>query len=296
MLDVWELGVMHQVPFFTFCFVSLVHEINNKVMTFSASHITDAGLLEIAKGEIKGHSLVHKFGATLLTTTIKPVTQSGFYRTPQTATALEMLSTDAADGVGGIGARQVTIIGLDSSWNEIEQVVTMNGTTAVAIPISLTRVYRLYVSSTGTYSSATDGSSHVGDILVRESGGGDSWAMIENTPLPMGQSQIGVYTIPIGYTAFVVSKSIFVDTTKVVDLYFFYRDNCDDVTVPYSGVRRLIERELGITGGFTRLFKTPKGPFVGPCDIGFMGSVSVNDSNCSIEYELVKIENKYVSL
>jgi hypothetical protein len=245
----------------------------------------------VKQGLVPKHSIVGKFGATQLNTTIRPATQTGFYRTPTAAVSLEIYSTDAADGVGGSGARTVTVIGLDSSWNEVTQDIIMNGVTPVAIPTPLTRLYRMYVTTSGTYSSATTASSHVGDIFVRVSGGGETWAMIENSPTAMGQSQIGIYTIPIGYTAYLLEKAIFVDTSKPASLFFFYRDNCDDVTVPYTGVRRLIEREIGIAGGFSRKFTAPRGPYIGPCDIGFMGSVTAGTADCSVEFELLLIQD-----
>ncbi len=43
------------------------------------------------------------------------------------------------------------------------------------------------------------------------------------------------------------------------------RPRADDVTAPYSGVLELVEREIGVS------LKSAKGPFVGPCDIGFLG-------------------------
>ena len=112
---------------------------------------------EVAKGNVPKHSLVHKFGAHTLTTTLEPICFSGFYRTPTTATALEFVSSSTNDTSAGTGAREVTVIGLDSSWNEVSQTVTTNGTTAVALSTDLIRLYRWYVSSSGTYATQTTG-------------------------------------------------------------------------------------------------------------------------------------------
>jgi len=38
-------------------------------------------------------------------------------------------------------------------------------------------------------------------------------------------------------------------------------------------------------------FKAPKGPFVGPCDIGFMAKVSLTTGQTSCEFELLLIED-----
>jgi hypothetical protein len=244
----------------------------------------------VSNGEVPGYSLVHKFGAGELGTTVAPVTLTGSYFTPTTAQALEFISSSAEDTSLGDGAREVTVIGLDLNWLEVEQTVITNGTTPVQLTTDLTRLYRWYVSSSGTYSSAEGGSSHSGDLTIRASGGGDDWTLIENTPLSTGQSQIGVYTIPKFKKAYGLSKSIFVDTTKVADIYVFYRDNCDDITSPFSGTRRIVEREVGVTGGFQREYVAPLGPFTGPCDIGFMAKVSQGSGFMSCEFDLLLID------
>ena len=98
--------------------------------------------LDVAKGNIEGHKLVHKFGATLLDTDIHPMTFSTHYRTPLSAVSLEVLSNDADDNGAGNGARKVVIVGLNSSWDEVSQEITLTGITPVTLPIPLTRVFR----------------------------------------------------------------------------------------------------------------------------------------------------------
>jgi hypothetical protein len=246
--------------------------------------------LQVAQGKITGYSLVHKFGAALLTTSIAPITNSGFYRVPTTATALEFVSDSTDDDAAGTGAQEITIQGLNSDWEEVTQTIETDGTTPVAIPTSLTRVYRWYVSRSGSYATQTVGS-HAGVLTVRESDGGDTWSTIPITPFPIGQSQIAVYTVPAGKTAYLLSKNIFVDTTKTADIYFYQRPLADDVTTPYTGTMRLVEREVGIQGGYDLRTRAPKGPFVGPCDLGFMGEVSVSDADASAEFELLVVDN-----
>lgn len=242
--------------------------------------------LRVVEGDIPGYSVVHKFGATTLTTTMAPITQAGTYQTPTTAQALEVVSSSANDTAAGTGAQQVTIIGLDSNWGEVEVEVEMNGTTAVALGTNLIRVYRWYVSRSGTYATETAGS-HAGTLTLRASGGGTTWDTMPVSPFAIGQSQIGVYTVPDGYTARLFTKNIFVDSSKTADIYFFWRGVADDVATPYSGIMRLVEREVGVTGGYSLDTNIPKGEFVGPCDIGFMGVMSVGTSECSVEFELL---------
>lgn len=244
---------------------------------------------QVAEGNIPGYSIVHKFGAGNVGTTLVPITQSGTYQTPTTAQALEFVSTAAADALNGAGMREITITGLDANWNKVVQVIAAHatdGTIAVAIPTSLIRLMTWKVSSSGTY--ATDiTSSHVGVLTIQASGGGTVWSTIPTTPFPSGRSQIGAYTIPTGFTGYLMGKLIYTDTNKVADVYFFERNNADDVTTPYSGVMSLIEREVGVVGGFDHHFTLPKNGFVGPCDLGAMAKVTSGTADVSIEFELL---------
>ncbi|WP_373031675.1 hypothetical protein, partial [Sulfurovum sp.] len=216
------------------------------------------------------------------------IATGGVYKTPIAATALEFVSSSANDSSAGTGAQEITIIGLNSSWVEVTQTIETNGTTAVALGTDLVRLYRWYVSRTGTYATQTAGS-HAGNLTIRESGAGATWATINVTPFAFGQSQIGCFTIPAGKTGYIVSKNFFSDSSKSVDLYFFSRANADDVTTPFTGTMRIIEREVGLSGGFGPQWKAGKGPLVGPCDIGFMGVISIGNADIAVEFEVLLI-------
>lgn len=258
------------------------------------SHIPDLPYLEIAKGRVPGHSIVHKFGAGALDNSIKPISNDNTYPTPTAAVNLEFLSSSATDNASGIGAREITIDGIDENWNEVIQTLVTNGTTPVALSTPLLRLFRWFVSSSGTYATELVGS-HQGTLTIRVASAGAVWSTIGMTPWSVGQSQIGIYTIPIGKTAFMISKNIFVDSVKAADVYFFQRKFADDVTVPFSGTMRLFQREIGVSGGYNLTSMAPKGPFVGPCDIGFMGVVAAGTADVSVEFELLLIENQYTN-
>ena len=247
-------------------------------------------LLEVSKGNVEKHSLVNKFGAGLLTTSLLPVSQDNEYPTPTTAISLEFLSSSADDTSAGTGAREVTVVGLNSAWAEVSQTVVTNGVTPVALTTPLIRLYRWYVSQSGTYATELSGS-HAGTLTLRVAGAGATWSTITTTPFPVGQSQIGIYTVPLGYTGYLLAKNVFADTTKTADIYFFQRPNANDVTAPFTGTMRLFEREVGVTGGYQVMPPAPKGPFVGPCDVGFMGKVSAGTSECSVEFQLLLIQD-----
>ena len=258
------------------------------------THVLDRDFLtQVSLGNVPGFSLVHKFGASELDTTIHPLTQSKTYETPTANTALEFVSDNANDSSSGTGAQEITIEGLTNIsgvWTEVTQTLATNGTTSVALTTDLIRLNRWYVSKSGTYATATAGS-HQGNLTIRVSGGGTTWSTIINTPFPIGQSQIGVYTIPSNKSAYLLSKNIFTDTSKTADVYFYQRTNADDVTTPYTGAMRLIEREVGIQGGYVVKTVAPKGPFVGPLDMGFMGKVTSGTAEVACEFELLLVDD-----
>lgn len=247
-------------------------------------------LVEVAKGNVSGHSIVHKFGEASVGTSLVPVCESGFYRTPTAATELEFLSDSANDTSAGSGAREVTVLGLNASWAEVSQTVTTNGTTPVTLTTDLVRLYRWYVTSTGTYATQSAGS-HAGTMTIRESGGGDTWSVIGTSPFTEGQSEIGAYTIPTAVTGYVLSQTLIVDSTKAVDAIFFQRPNADDVSSPYSGAMRLINKFIGVTGEVIIKPRSPVGPFVGPCDIGFMAKVGSSTGDVSVDFELLLVDD-----
>jgi hypothetical protein len=248
---------------------------------------------DVSSGQVAGHSIVHKFGAGVMGTTLAPVTDSLVYRTPIVATALSITSTSAADNVAGAGAVEVTVTGIDANWNEVTQTVVPTGTTPSPITIPLLRVTRWYVSLSGSYANVEIGS-HVGELSMVETVGGAVWSHIPIAPLPLGQSEIGVYTVPIGYVAYLLHKTVHVATTKTLDVVFFQRANADDVTPPYSGTMRVVEYEKGVSGTAINInFTAPRGPFAGPCDLGFMAKVGVGTSSVSCEFELLLVQDGF---
>ena len=188
--------------------------------------------LEVRKGNIPKHSIVQKFGAiTGVTTTLTPVTTSGAYPTPLTPVALELVSTDNTnDKAGGTGALAVTIEGISNTngvWTEEVQTVSLNGTTAVPVPNSMLRVYRMYVSSSGAYANATT-PSHNSTITLRVASAGATWQTVTpNGTFGLAQSEIAVYTIAKGYTGYFLSKNIAIESTKSANVFLFVRENAD---------------------------------------------------------------------
>lgn len=248
---------------------------------------------EISRGNVPGHSIISKFGAGLLGTSIAPITAGSNYFTPSAPVQLEVRSTDARDAVGLAGLQGVDVEGLDGSWDELVQSVPLNGTTWVPVPVSLHRMYRWLGNGSNIYASQTQGS-HYGELQIREVlTPANVWSLIGIAPFALGQSQIGVYSGARNKTHYLLNKNLFVDTTKTADVYFFRRTNADDVTPPYSGVMRLFEREVGVQGGYPMDGVKAKYLGQGPLDAGFMGTLPTVPAECSVEFQILSIDDGY---
>ena len=248
--------------------------------------------LDVAKGEVPGHTVIHKFGRnSAVSSSFVPICLSGFYRTPTTNTALEVVSTDVDDNASGAGARTIYYEGLQvqsGSLVVVSDVVELDGTTAVALPDSLIRLYRWYVASSGVYASQSAGS-HQGDITIQESGAGNVWSKIENNGFPRAQSQIGVYTVPTGYTAYVFKISYSVESDKEADILMFKREGVLNTSAPYNAMT-LVTEINSATGNYTVEYRTPL-KFEEETDFGFLGKLKSNTGPMTVDFEIKLIEN-----
>ena len=252
---------------------------------------TEEFLINVARGNVEGASIVHKFGANAnIGTTISPITSSGTYQTPATAEVLELLSSDAGDTAVGIGARTVKVSGIGSDWGLQEEVVTLDGITPVVLTKSFRRVFRVRVETSGTYASASAGS-HLGSITLRGSGGGVIWAIIDfDLALPLASSEIGAYTIPAGYEGLILHRELDIEASKLCHILFFVRDKADNVTDDFSPMRVLAVRR-DITG--LHLDGSPTGTselLTGPCDVGFMAGTSAGSAQVEGAFKLLLLK------
>jgi hypothetical protein len=158
--------------------------------------------LEVAKGNIDGHTAINKFGRNPdVTTAADPEDVWGgggiyaFY--PTTAQSMEAVSSDDEDGGAGTdtGALTMQVYGLDSNWDEQDETVTLNGTTIVNLTKTYIRMYRAVVLTAGSTNS------NVGNITIRIAAGGTTGAYIAAGD---GQTQQAIYTIPNNRTGYFI--------------------------------------------------------------------------------------------
>ena len=159
-------------------------------------------------------------------TALAPVSPLGGAITwPTAAATLTAESSDNTDDkVSGVGAHTVVIYGLDANFQNVQESVTLNGTTPVATTASFIRVNRVSVATVGAY-----GGINTGNISVKH--GTDLLAYV---PAGYGTTQQVIYTVPAGYTAVVESIRIGVESTKIATIIYFGRINAHNVSGNYS--------------------------------------------------------------
>jgi len=158
-------------------------------------------LIEVAKGNIPGHSVVNKFGHNpSITTSTDPedIWAGGglydFY--PTTAQAMQVVSTSIEDDTGGSGAITMIFYGLDSNWDAINETITLDGQDTVNLVNSYIRMFRAVALTAGSAGT------NVGTITVKQDGAGTDIAIVI-APTD-GQTQQAIYTIPNNTTGYFI--------------------------------------------------------------------------------------------
>jgi hypothetical protein len=76
--------------------------------------------------------------------------EGGLYSYLTAATVLKVSSSSVNDTSAGTGARTVELSGLDADYNEISELVTLNGQTPVNTTKLFLRINRMVVRSAGS--------------------------------------------------------------------------------------------------------------------------------------------------
>jgi hypothetical protein len=174
--------------------------------------------LQVARGQITGHESVFQFGQAPTVTTQQTLwVGSGVYAFPSAATVMKVSSSSANDAAAGTGARTVNVVGLDASYNEISETVTLNGQTAVNTVNSFLRINDFYVLTAGSGNTAA-GTLYVGVGTVTTGVPATVYSQIQTAYNAQSQA---VYTVPAGYTAYVSS--------------YTFTSNCGTANVTQSG-------------------------------------------------------------
>lgn len=161
---------------------------------FNISAVINFDFFNIAIGNIDGWKTIDKFGRNPdVDTSFEDIWYTGGTRTLLTSASLMTVTSTLQDTSGGTGARTIFIQGLNGTYHETEETVTLNSTTPPETVNSYLRINRIIVLESGTTETNEN------DIVITASTGGSTQGSIE---AGKGQTQMALYTIPVGYTGY----------------------------------------------------------------------------------------------
>ena len=160
---------------------------NNSINSITRQAKTEPFELQVARGQIYGHSVLNIYGyQTAVGTSFVPVWEgNSSYTFPSSAIQMHIVSSvNTGDDKT---ATFVTINGLDANYNQISETIKLNGTTTVTTVKSYFRINSMAVSS----------GAPTGNITLKDTSDTTLYAEIA---AGNGRTLMGIYTVPAGYT------------------------------------------------------------------------------------------------
>jgi len=215
----------------------------------SGAAITGHGALDIATGLVPGVTDVHKFGfnSTVPNGTFADIWTYGptdnSYNWPTTTEKFRIKAGgNVNDAAAGSGAQNIVLEFLDATGVEtVETLATAGSSASATTTVTGRRINRAYVSGVGTQFAA-----NTGIILIENESTG---AVVASIDEEMGQTQTSMYTVPLGYTAYITRAEVEVaiGTNKDADVRLWQREGAYETTAPFSS-KRLVHQWEAIQG------------------------------------------------
>ena len=175
-----------------------------QITALTQSTTTVDPYLQISKSLVSGSSPVYISGENpaVVKDTIEDLWGSSVasWIPPTIATTVNIVSNSIADTASGTGARAISISGLDGSYNQVSEVLTLNGTTNVATTLSYRIIHKMVVIYAGS------GNTAAGTISSVWTGGGTPVG--PNIVLGQNSSQSCIYQVPVGYSLYITNYKI----------------------------------------------------------------------------------------
>ena len=223
----------------------LADQYGNIINTFGA-----ASNIYVAAGNLEGYTGIHKFGRN---PSIGGAPETiwgggGVYTYLSSSAVVYCYSSSNDDGAGEIGARTVTIQGLDANYSAVEDTIVVGGAPST---VQFLRVFRAFVITSGSAGT------NVGTLTISDAASSGTVittidTLGSGTVYGTGQSFSGFYTIPAGKTGYMTQWNVGVGA---------YNDQCTAWLtirpVDNDGAFRTLD-VLCVPGGhFTRNYDIP---------------------------------------
>jgi hypothetical protein len=143
--------------------------------------------LQVARGQIQGHSTVniYGYGSAITTSTIPAWENATAYTFPVAATTMNLVST--VNTGADLSGSTILIQGLDASYNMISETLALTGTTVAVTTKSYLRINAIIVTA----------GAPTGVITLKDLTNTTTYAQIAAS---FGRSQMSIYTVPLGHT------------------------------------------------------------------------------------------------
>jgi hypothetical protein len=166
--------------------------------------------LQVARGQIPGHRFVHRMArvpqmSINQTGTLWDVNDTVYpWSAWDTAGTISVTRASASDA-----DKNVIITGLDTDYNEITETITLTAASGNTSVNSFKRIESVRMNGT---------SANVGVITVLKGA-----TTVARIVAGVGQSLMGIYTVPAGYTAYLHQGAMTIETGGDATGTFYYR-------------------------------------------------------------------------
>ena len=170
--------------------------------------------LQVARGQITGHSVVHVFGHNPdvddgAEATVWPI-PGAILGHPASPTIMKISSSSTDDTSAGTGARTIRILGINGTGGYVEETVTLNGQTAVNTVNAYDAIESMTVLTTGS------GGVNAGTIYAGTGTVTSGVPAVPYSAIGVGDnlSLVGHWTCPTGFTGYLVAGKLTTGTTN----------------------------------------------------------------------------------
>lgn len=277
------------------CLMACILKTKSGTNTLSGNPVLGAGanlygipydfFLEICRGNIPGMSCLNKFGHTEnVGTSLTDIwNDGGLYSFPLSASTMTLSSGSANDTSAGTGARTVEVFGLDTDYNEISEIIFLNGQTPVTSANSYLRVFRMIVRSGGS-TGENEGNIYFGTGTVTAGVPANIYAEIifDSTGGGENQTLMAIYTIPAGKTGYLFDYDFSTTQNKPAEMWIKVR--------PFGEVFQTKVRTMIYQNKKQRTFKMAL-EIIEKSDIRASGATDAGTTDVSADFSLILIDN-----
>lgn len=244
-----------------------------------------ASNIPISAGLVEGYSNIHKFGRNPnVGGAPETIWQNGGVYSYLSAASTVYVSAvdDTNDNPTGTGARTVTVQGLDTNYNVVEETLSVNNTEG---SVEFLRVFRAFVATAGSILTNDD-------IIKISTGAGGTGTLLATigiigtgTTFGLGQTQLALYTIPAGKTGYLTNWQVGGGTYNDSITATLLARELDGADVPFRS-RDIMD----VPGGFhTRNYNIPY-RFPQKTDIE-VRAIASTGSVVSSSFDIILVDN-----